>query len=81
MFFVGMAEKMHPGFRDWFNATCQQAGFTPRVLQDAELGPALMSFVAGPQNIVPVPTRPALVSEASNGVTADARSFVFNVQF
>ena len=46
MFFVGMSEKTHPGFRDWLNRTCQQAGFTPRVLQDAELEPALMTFVA-----------------------------------
>jgi DNA-binding transcriptional LysR family regulator len=46
MFFVGMSEKTHPGFRDWLNQTCHQAGFTPRVLQDAELEPALMTFVA-----------------------------------
>jgi DNA-binding transcriptional LysR family regulator len=46
MFFVGMSEKTHPGFRDWLNGMCQQAGFTPRVLQDAELEPALMTFVA-----------------------------------
>src|SRR5690349_4872234 len=46
MFFVGMSEKTNPGFRDWLNRTCQQAGFTPRVLQDAELEPALMTFVA-----------------------------------
>jgi DNA-binding transcriptional LysR family regulator len=46
MFFVGMSEKTHPGFRDWLNRTCHQAGFTPRVLQDAELEPALMMFVA-----------------------------------
>lgn len=46
MFFVGMSEKTHPGFRDWLNGTCLQAGFTPRVLQDAELEPALMTFVA-----------------------------------
>lgn len=47
MFFVGMSEKTHPGFRDWLCETCQQAaGFAPRILQDAELEPALMSFVA-----------------------------------
>jgi DNA-binding transcriptional LysR family regulator len=46
MFFVGMSEETHPGFRDWLNGTCRQAGFTPRVLQDAELEPALMTFVA-----------------------------------
>src|SRR6266853_951070 len=26
MFFVGMSEKTHPGFRDWLNGTCQPAG-------------------------------------------------------
>ncbi len=46
MFFVGMSEKTHPGFREWLNRTCQRAGFTPRVLQDAELETALMTFVA-----------------------------------
>jgi DNA-binding transcriptional LysR family regulator len=46
MFFVGMSEKTNPGFRDWLNRTCQSAGFTPRVLQDADLEPALMRFVA-----------------------------------
>jgi DNA-binding transcriptional LysR family regulator len=46
MFFVGMSEKTHPGFRDWLCETCQQAGFTPKVLQDADLEPALMTFVA-----------------------------------
>ena len=46
MFFVGLSEKTHPGFRDWLNETCRSAGFTPRVLQDAELEPALMIFVA-----------------------------------
>jgi DNA-binding transcriptional LysR family regulator len=46
LFFVGMSERTHPGFRDWLNGTCQQAGFTPRVLQDAELESALMTFVA-----------------------------------
>jgi DNA-binding transcriptional LysR family regulator len=46
MFFVGMSERTHPGFRDWLTETCRQAGFTPRILQDAELEPALMTFVA-----------------------------------
>ena len=46
MFFVGMSEKTHPGFRHWLSETCQQADFSPRILQDAELEPALMTFVA-----------------------------------
>jgi DNA-binding transcriptional LysR family regulator len=47
MFFVGLSETTHPGFREWLSHTCQQAaGFTPRILQEAELEPGLMSFVA-----------------------------------
>jgi DNA-binding transcriptional LysR family regulator len=46
MFFVGMSEKTHPGFRDWLNRTCQPFGFTPRILQEAELEAALMTFIA-----------------------------------
>jgi DNA-binding transcriptional LysR family regulator len=46
MFFVGMSEKTYPGFREWLCETCQQAGFTPRILQDAELETGLMTFVA-----------------------------------
>jgi DNA-binding transcriptional LysR family regulator len=47
MFFVGMSEKTHPGFREWLSETCRRAaGFTPRILQHAELEPALMNFVA-----------------------------------
>src|SRR6266705_1701706 len=46
MFFVGMSEKTHPGFREWLNETCRPGGFTPRILQDAEMEPALMTFIA-----------------------------------
>src|ERR1017187_7890279 len=46
LFRSGMSEKTHPGFRNWLSETCQQAGFTPRILQDAELEPALLTFVA-----------------------------------
>ena len=46
MFFVGMSEKTHPGFREWLCETCQQAGFAPRILQDAELEAGLMNFVS-----------------------------------
>jgi DNA-binding transcriptional LysR family regulator len=46
MFFVGMSEKTHPGFRDWLCEVCRPADFTPRILQDAEIEPGLMRFVA-----------------------------------
>jgi DNA-binding transcriptional LysR family regulator len=46
LFFVAMSEQTHPGSRDWLTGLCQQAGFTPRVLQDVELESGLMTFVA-----------------------------------
>jgi len=46
MFFIGMSEKTHPGFHDWLNGICRAGGFIPRILQDAEMEPALMTFVA-----------------------------------
>jgi DNA-binding transcriptional LysR family regulator len=46
MFFVAMSEETHPGSRDWLSAICQQAGFTPRILQDVDLEAGLMTFVA-----------------------------------
>jgi DNA-binding transcriptional LysR family regulator len=46
MFFVGMSEKTHPGFREWLCEVCRPADFTPRILQDAEIEPGLMRFVA-----------------------------------
>jgi DNA-binding transcriptional LysR family regulator len=46
MFFVGMSEKTHPGFREWLSDMCRPADFTPRILQDADLEPGLMRFVA-----------------------------------
>lgn len=46
LFFVAMSEQTHPGSRDWLSAICQEAGFTPRVLQDVELESGLMTFVA-----------------------------------
>lgn len=46
LFFVAMSEETHPGSREWLSGLCQQAGFTPRVLQDVDLESGLMTFVA-----------------------------------
>jgi len=46
LFFVAMSEATHPGSRAWLTDVCQQAGFTPRVLQDVELESDLMAFIA-----------------------------------
>jgi len=46
LFFVAMSEQTHPGSHDWLSGLCQQAGFTPRILQDVELESGIMTFVA-----------------------------------
>jgi DNA-binding transcriptional LysR family regulator len=46
MFFVGMSEKAYPGSDEWLIDVCRKAGFTPRILQDADREPAVISFVA-----------------------------------
>lgn len=45
-FFVAMSEETHPGSRSWLAGICQEAGFTPRVLQDVALESGIMTFVA-----------------------------------
>lgn len=46
LFFVAMSENTHPGSREWLAGLCQEAGFTPRILQDVELESGIMTFVA-----------------------------------
>jgi DNA-binding transcriptional LysR family regulator len=36
MFFVGMSKKTYPGSNQWLIAVCREAGFSPRILQDAD---------------------------------------------
>lgn len=45
-FFVAMSKATHPGSRDWLSGLCQEAGFTPRILQEVDLESGLMTFVA-----------------------------------
>ncbi len=46
LFFVAMSEETHPGSRAWLSGLCEEAGFTPRILQDVELESGIMTFVA-----------------------------------
>jgi DNA-binding transcriptional LysR family regulator len=48
LFFVGMSQKTYPGSNEWLIDACREAGFTARILQDADREPAVISFVAGP---------------------------------
>jgi hypothetical protein len=46
MFFVGMSKKTYPGSNEWLIHACREADFAPRILQDADREPAVLSFVA-----------------------------------
>ena len=45
-FFIGMSAKTHPGAREWLLKTCQSAGFEARILQEADVDPTAIRFVA-----------------------------------
>lgn len=45
-FFVGMSAKTHPGAREWLLETCQSAGFTAKILQEADSELTAITFVA-----------------------------------
>jgi DNA-binding transcriptional LysR family regulator len=45
-FFIGMSAKTHPGAREWLVEICQRAGFTGRILQEADSELTVIQFVA-----------------------------------
>ena len=45
-FFIGMSAKTHPGTREWLLETCQGAGFAGKILQEADVEPTAIRFVA-----------------------------------
>jgi DNA-binding transcriptional LysR family regulator len=45
-FFIGMSAKTHPGAVEWLKETCESAGFTGRILQEADSEPTAIQFVA-----------------------------------
>ena len=46
LFFVGMSAKAHPGTRQWLLDLCQNAGFEGKILQEADVEPVAIRFVA-----------------------------------
>jgi len=50
-----MSEKTYPGSNEWLIHVCRQAGFTPRILQDAEREPAVISFVTAGLGVAVLP--------------------------
>jgi LysR family transcriptional regulator, benzoate and cis,cis-muconate-responsive activator of ben and cat genes len=55
MFFVGMSQKTYPGSNEWLIDVCREAGFTPRILQDADRESAVISFVAAGLGVALLP--------------------------
>jgi DNA-binding transcriptional LysR family regulator len=55
MFFVGMSAKAYPGSKAWLIDVCGKAGLTPRILQDADREPAVISFVAAGLGVALLP--------------------------
>jgi DNA-binding transcriptional LysR family regulator len=45
-FFIVMSAKSHPGIRQWLLETCLSAGFSPRILQEADTEVTAIKFVA-----------------------------------
>jgi DNA-binding transcriptional LysR family regulator len=57
MFFIGMSEESCPGYRDWLTATCRQCGFTPKVLQDADIERTVIQAVAAGLGVALLPAQ------------------------
>jgi DNA-binding transcriptional LysR family regulator len=55
MFFVGMSQKTYPGSKEWLIRVCREAGFSPRILQDADREPAVINFVAAGLGVALLP--------------------------
>jgi DNA-binding transcriptional LysR family regulator len=78
MFFVGMSQKTYPGSNEWSIEACREAGFTPRILQDADREPAVISFVAAglgvavlPEQIKRLPHQGVIFRPLRQRLTAD----------
>ena len=56
-FFIGMSETSYPGYRRWLTETCQRAGFSPRVLQDADIERTLLQAVAAGLGVALLPVQ------------------------
>src|SRR6266571_4020875 len=55
MFFIGMSEASFPGYRRWLTQTCRTVGFSPKVLQDADIGRTVIQSVAAGLGVALLP--------------------------
>jgi DNA-binding transcriptional LysR family regulator len=57
LFFVGMSERSYPGYRSWLTATCQRAGFAPKVLQDVDIERIVIEAVGAGLGVALLPNQ------------------------
>lgn len=55
LFFIGMSEESYPGYRRWLTKTCAELGFSPKVLQDAEIERTMIQAVAAGLGVALLP--------------------------
>jgi DNA-binding transcriptional LysR family regulator len=55
MFFIGMSEASFPGYRRWLTQTCRKVGFSPKVLQDADIERTVIQSVAAGLGVALLP--------------------------
>jgi DNA-binding transcriptional LysR family regulator len=55
MFFIGMSEASYPGYRRWLTQTCRKVGFSPKILQDADIERTLIQSVAAGLGVALLP--------------------------
>src|SRR5438046_6626438 len=55
MFFIGMSETSYPGYRRWLTQTFRKVGFSPKVLQDADIERTLIQSVAAGLGVALLP--------------------------
>jgi DNA-binding transcriptional LysR family regulator len=79
MFFIGMSEASYPGYRRWLTRTCRKVGFSPKVLQDADIERTLIQSVAAglgvallPDQVKKLPHDSVVFRELSPTVTTES---------
>jgi DNA-binding transcriptional LysR family regulator len=55
IFFIGMSESSYPGYRRWLTRTCRKVGFSPKVLQDADIERTVIQSVAAGLGVALLP--------------------------
>lgn len=55
MFFIGMSEASYPGYRRWLTQTCEREGFSPKVLQDADIERTVIQSVGAGLGVALLP--------------------------